>query len=229
MKGSSLDACLSQGYFRMQQRIFTCHAEFFNNRLCSVHWLRIVLANVNFGKEQLRLFRINEKFSVSVKPLVLSNELETLYATYRNSVNFDAPDSVEACLLNGDRHNVFKTFVIEIRDGDRLIAVGVFDSGSESIAGIMNFYHPDYRKQSLGKYLMLLKIKHAQAQGKVYYYPGYLVSDYPKFDYKLFACEAATEVFDSMNDVWLPFSWETVSTLSADIMGALDWVYPATE
>ncbi len=221
MRGSELDGCLSDGYFRMQQQVFTCQAEYFHRRLHPVLWLRVVLADVSYGKDQRRLLRINEKFSVAVKPLVLSEELDYLYDAYENFVDFDAPYTVESCLLGEATHNVFETYVIEIRDKDRLIAAGIFDNGSRTIAGIMNFYHPDYRKYSLGKYLMLLKINYAQAQGKTHYYPGYLVGGYPKFDYKLFPCEAATELFDSISEVWHPFSWEIVRALSADIMSRM--------
>lgn len=217
MKGNELDVCLNNGYFRMQQQVFTCQAEYFNNKAHPVLWLRVALATVSYGKDQRQLLRANEKFSVTVKPLVLSVELETLYDAYENFVDFDAPYTVESCLLGGASYNAFATYVIEIRDGDRLIAAGIFDDGARSIAGIMNFYHPDYRKYSLGKYLMLLKINHAQAYRKTHYYPGYLVSGYPKFDYKLFPCQSATEVFDSIGGRWLPFSWKTVADLSAAI------------
>lgn len=219
MKGYGLDLCLNKGYFRMQQEIFTCHYIPFEDRLCPVHWLRIVLSDVQYGKSQLRLLRINEKFSVTVKPFALSAELEALYAIYRESINFDAPESVEACLLDGAVYNLFDTYTIEVRDEKKLIAVGIFDDGVQSIAGIMNFYHPEYRKQSLGKYLMLLKINYARIQRKTYYYPGYIVSNYPKFDYKLFACESATEVLDSRRGRWLPFSWELIVKLAVDLMG----------
>jgi arginyl-tRNA--protein-N-Asp/Glu arginylyltransferase len=219
MKGYGLDLCLSRGYFRMQQEIFTCHYVPFDDKLCAVHWLRIVLSSVTYGKSQLRLLRINEKYSVAVKPFILTQELESLYALYRESIQFDAPDSVESCLLDGAMQTMFDTYAVEVRDNEKLIAVGIFDNGAQSIAGIMNFYHPDYRKQSLGKYLMLLKINYARSQQKTYYYPGYIVSNYPKFDYKLFACESATEVFDSRRNRWLPFSWETVAKLSVGLMG----------
>ncbi len=216
MNGNKLDFCLSMGYFRMQQDIFTCRYVVFNETYYAVQWLRIVLANVTYGKNQLRLFRINAPYSVTVQPFRLSDELESLYAVYRNSLNFDAPESVESCLMDGEGSNAFDTQIVEIRDGNRLIAAGIFDAGTRSIAGIMNFYHPAYRKQTLGKYLMLLKINHARAQKKTYYYPGYVVHNYPKFDYKLFPAEAATEVFDGVRGIWLPFSWETVTRLSMD-------------
>ncbi len=215
MKESELDFFLGLGYFRMQQEVFTCQFMPANGTFYPVHWLRIVLATVQFGPKQTRLFTINAPFSVTVKPLVLTTELETLYAIYRNSLDFDAPESVEACLMGGATTTAFDTYIIEIRDEGMLIAAGIFDNGERSIAGIMNFYLPDYRRYSLGKYLMLLKIQYARQWHKDYYYPGYLVSHYPKFDYKLFACQAATEVYDDNNDYWLPFSWEAVNALAA--------------
>ncbi|WP_461088542.1 GNAT family N-acetyltransferase [Spirosoma gilvum] len=216
MKGSKLDLCLNMGYFRMQQDIFTCQYVLFENKLCPVYWLRIVLADVDYGTKQLRLLRSNEKFSVAVKPFMLSYELENLYALYRSAINFDAPDSVESCLLDGAIDNAFDTYMVEVRDQGQLIAAGIFDDGFQSIAGIMNFYHPAYRKHSLGKFLMLQKIAHARRQQKIYYYPGYIAYDYTKFDYKIFPCEAATELLDTNSGLWVPFSWDLLKTLSED-------------
>jgi arginine-tRNA-protein transferase len=220
MSGHELDFWLSRGYFRMQQRLFTCQLLVFDDVFYTVHWLRIDIDNVTYGKDQLRLLRINEKFSVSVKPFVLSDEIESLYSEYRKSINFDAPESVESCLLGGAPYNAFDTYMVEVRDGYRLIAGGIFDNGSRSMAGIMNFYDPAYRKQSLGKFLILQKMKYAQSEHKAYYYPGYLVNNYPKFDYKLFACPTATEMFNSLDDEWVPFSWEGVAIESATVMEA---------
>ena len=218
MIGDNLDFYLSQGYFRMQQDIFTCQFVQFNDNVYAVQWLRVVLANVRYGPKQNRLLRINANFSAVVKPFVLTAELRNLYAQYRAAIDFDAPSSIEACLLDGTRRNIFDTQVVEVRDGNRLIAAGIFDNAPQSIMGVMNFYHFDYRKQSLGKFLMLQKINYALAQEKTYYYPGYIVHDYPKFDYKLFPCETATEVFDSLSGTWLPFSWDTMNQLSMTLI-----------
>ncbi|WP_266368183.1 GNAT family N-acetyltransferase [Tellurirhabdus rosea] len=218
MRGSQLDLYLSYGYFRMHQNIFTCRIVCFDEAFYSVHWLRIVLADVVYGKKQQQVLKANSRFSVRVQPFVLTDEMEELYARYRASVNFDAPLSVESWLYDGDRYTTFDTQLVEVRDGTRLIAGGIFDCGYDSIAGIMNFYDPDYRKFSLGKYLMLQKIEYARQQQKAYYYPGYLIHRYPKFDYKLFACEAATEVFDEATNQWLPFDWAIVEMHSEGIL-----------
>jgi leucyl-tRNA---protein transferase len=221
MKGNELDLYLSIGYFRMQQKVFTCCAVLFGNTVCTVHWLRLVLAKVNYGKDQLHLLRRNQKFAVKVKPFVLTEEIEALYTEYKGNINFDAPESVEACLFGGADYNLFDTYAVEVWDDAKLIAVGIFDNGFHSIAGIMNFYHPAYRKYSLGKYLMLQKIEYARTHQKAYYYPGYLANNYPKFNYKLFASESATEVFDNNHFSWVPFTWETVTIHSADIMSQI--------
>ncbi|QJX49197.1 GNAT family N-acetyltransferase [Hymenobacter taeanensis] len=218
MRGDALDYYLSQGYYRMHQDLFTCRFLPINNNLYTVHWLRIVLAEMHYGPEQRRLLRLNERFTTTIRHFQLTDELENLYAQYRSSITFDAPETVEAFMLAGATHNVFNSQVLEVRDGDQLVAAGIFDSGARTLAGIMNFYHPSYRKHSLGKYLMLLKIKHALAKQHEYYYPGYLVYNYPKFDYKLFPCLAATEAFDCETGLWLPFSWDTVAAQSTQLM-----------
>lgn len=219
--GHMLDYYLSQGYYRMHQDLFTCRFLPIEGGLYTAHWLRLVLKDVALGAEQRRLLRINEQFTTTITPFQLTAEYEALYAQYRRSITFDAPPTVEAFLLAGATHNIFTTHVLEVRDGDLLIAAGIFDSGTRSLAGIMNFYHPSYRRQSLGKYLMLRKIQYAQQQQMHYYYPGYVVHNYPKFDYKLFPCPAATEVFDCLRDEWVPFSWDTVAAQSAALL--TDW------
>jgi arginyl-tRNA--protein-N-Asp/Glu arginylyltransferase len=216
--GDVLDYYLGLGYYRMNQDLFTCRFLPVGPRIYTVHWLRLVVPQVQYGSKPRRLFRLNEQFSVAVKPFSLRAEYEALYARYHAFIDFDASPSLEELLLAGATDSVFNTYIIEVRAGDQLIAGGIFDRGTTTIAGIVNFYDPDYRKHSLGKYLLLLKTEYARGQRLAYYYPGYLVHGYPKFDYKLFASPEATEVFDAQNSVWQPFSWEVVARQSATLL-----------
>ncbi|MBF9235905.1 arginine-tRNA-protein transferase [Hymenobacter sp. BT683] len=222
MRGEALDFYLGRGYYRMQQDLFTCQFVPFDGRIYTAHWLRVVLANMQWGPEQRRLMRRNARFAATIQPLRLSAEHEELYARYRNAITFDAAPTVEAVLLGGEEHNVFNTYVIELRDANRLVAVGIFDRGDRSLAGILNFYDPAYRQHSLGKYLLLLKADYARRLQLDYYYPGYLVHDYPKFDYKLFLSPTATEVFDNVSGHWQLFSWDAVAAHSAELLA--DWL-----
>lgn len=222
IRGEALDFYLAQGYYRMQQDLFTCQFVPFDGRLYTAHWLRIDLPRVAWGPEQRRLLRRNARFTATVRPFRLTDEYEELYARYRAAITFDAAPTIAAVLLGEATHNVFNTQVIELRDEGRLIAAGVLDYGERTLAGILNFYDPSYHRHSLGKYLLLLKTDYARRRQLDYYYPGYLVHDYPKFDYKLFACAAATEVFDSIAGQWLPFSREDVRANSAELFA--EWL-----
>jgi len=202
----------------MNQDLFTCRFLPVGPRIYTVHWLRLVVPQVQYGSKPRRLLRQNARFSVAVKPFRLTAEYDELYTRYHASIDFDASPSLEELLLAGATHSVFDTHIIEVRDGDQLIAAGIFDRGTTTIAGIVNFYDPAYRKHSLGKYLLLLKTEYARQEQLAYYYPGYLVHGYPKFDYKLFASPEATEVFDFQNSEWLPFSWELVARQSAILL-----------
>ena len=222
IRGDALDFYLARGYYRMQQDLFTCQFVPFDGRLYTAHWLRIDLARVEWGPEQRRLLRRNAHFVATVRSFRPTNEYEELYARYRAAITFDAAPTIAEVLLGEATHNVFNTQVIELRDDGRLIAVGILDYGERTLAGILNFYDPAYHKYSLGKYLLLLKTDYARRWHLGYYYPGYLVHNYPKFDYKLFACTAATEVFDSVRGQWLPFSWEAVQAHSEELFA--EWL-----
>ena len=222
IRGEALDFYLAQGYYRMQQDLFTCQFVPFGGRLYTAHWLRIALPQVQWGPEQRRLLRRNARFATTVRPFHLTDEYEDLYTRYRAAITFDAAPTIEAVLLGGAAQSVFNTQVIELRDEGRLIAAGVLDFGERTLAGILNFYDPAYHRHSLGKYLLLLKTDYARRIQLDYYYPGYLVYDYPKFDYKLFACAAATEVFDSISGRWRPFAWDAVRANSAELFA--DWL-----
>lgn len=215
LPGDFLDYYLAQGYYRMGQNLFTCNFLPLEIGVYTTHWLRLAVAGAAYGPKQRQLFRLNGSFTVAVRPFRLTAEYEALYTLYYQSIDFDANPSLGDLLLEGGAHNVFDTHVLEVRDGERLVAAGVFDHGTDSIAGIVNFYDPAYRKHSLGKYLMLLKLEHARRHGLAYYYPGYLVHNFPKFDYKLWACPAATEVFNARTHQWRPFSWEEVNREAA--------------
>ena len=220
--GEALDHYLGLGYYRMQQELFTCQFVPFGEVLYTAHWLRLVLARVQWGPAQRRLLRRNAGLTATVLPFRLTAEYEDLYARYRAAITFDAADTLADVLLGEAAHNIFTTKIIELRDGGRLVGAGIFDQGRRTTAGIVNFYDPAYRRYSLGKHLLLLTTEYTRQQRLTYYYPGYVIQGYPKFDYKLFACPAATEVFDCVRQQWEPFAWEKVAADSAELLA--DWL-----
>ncbi|HEX5654960.1 MAG TPA: GNAT family N-acetyltransferase [Chitinophagaceae bacterium] len=204
LSGDQLDQFLALGWFRMGQSIFTINSYMFGSSWHSVYWIRLNVRNARFGKSARKIWNLNKDFSFTVDPYQPSEETEALYSLYKSSVDFDGPQTVGSFLEEDKAALVYNTRIIRVRLGEQLIAAGVFDLGENSIAGIMNFYHPDFKKYSLGKYLMLLKLNYAGRLGMHYYYPGYIARGYPKFDYKLFIDPSATEVYDWDESGWIP-------------------------
>lgn len=203
--GVLLDNFLSQGYYRMRQEIFTTDFIFDKENIYQVYWLRFLLSNFTFSAAAQKLLKANSNFIVTIKPFAVSKEITTLYQSYYSNVQFDAPPTMQDFLFGDnvkDNSNLFESMLIEIRDETKLIAAGIFDKGATALAGIMNFFDPAYKKYSLGKYLMLLKIKHAIELGMKYYYPGYIAFRYPKFDYKLFPNARFAQVYESRKKQW---------------------------
>ena len=212
LSGEELDAFLARGWYRMGQSIFTTHFISLRDEAYRVFWFRYDLQKLKLGKSIKRLIKLNSPFHVTIRPFELSEELEQLYSLYKTHIDFEAAQSIHYWLHGDQPTNVFDSHLVEIRDNGVLIAAGVFDKGNESIAGIMNFYHPDYKKFSLGKYLMLLKIEYALAEGKKMYYPGYIVRHYPRFDYKLFVDSDAAEIYIPERQGWFAYDAALLKT-----------------
>lgn len=219
MSGPELDAYLERGWYRLGQIIFTTDYIPHEESWYRVFWLRFKLDKIRYEKKQLRLLRTNQRFDWQVRPLEITEEIEELYQAYKSSINFEISPTARNYLFDGSvfgapGQNVFQSNMIEIRDKGRLIATGIFDNGRESMAGIMNFYHPAYHKYSPGKFLMLLKINHAIEKGMTWYYPGYIAYGYTKFDYKLFPDVRAAEIFDPLTRKWLAYSDTLLANLA---------------
>jgi leucyl-tRNA---protein transferase len=180
-----LDAFLERGWFRMGQTIFTTNFLNFKEEFYSALWLRIHLHDYAVDKMEARLTRLNSKFRVEIVPFELTDANEKLYTVYRQSVSFEASASLHQLMFRDSIHNIFTTLSVNVYDGDSLIACGFFDLGKSSAAGITSFYNPQYKKYSLGKFLIYQKIRYCRDNSIKYFYPGYFVPGYSAFDYKL--------------------------------------------
>jgi arginyl-tRNA--protein-N-Asp/Glu arginylyltransferase len=202
-----MDTMLSFGYYRVQQNLFTLdYAHTDDGERIRVIWARVLLDGFTPGVRYKKLSKRCSKLSISLHPAGITDEIEQLYAEYRAHIDFDGNDSVTACLMGAAEADFFPGRMWQVRDAGRLVGVGYFDEGKESCAGILNFFHPDYSKYSLGMWMYLEGVRYAAATGKRFYYPGYIAMSFTKFDYKLFAGPERIELWDSSNTVWIPYA-----------------------
>lgn len=201
-----LDAYLAKGWFRAGQTIFTTNFLHFGGTLYSALWLRLKLPDFELSKSQTKKIQASNRFDFFIRPFKLTEEKEQLYADYKTGINFNTAASLHQLLFDYQEISPFNTYEVAAYDSGQLIGLGVFDLGKNAAAGIVSFVHPDYKKFSLGKVLILKKIQFSKSLGKVHFYPGYFAPGYPTFDYKLTFGKSCTEFLDVKTSQWLPIS-----------------------
>jgi arginine-tRNA-protein transferase len=204
-----LDNYLANGWFRMRQTIFTTNFLHFDQQFFSAIWLRVQLDGLLIDKKYTTLKKLNRNFRTEFEKLPaegIGTTHELLYLQYRQSVSFDVSPSLQELLFGTETNNRFNTQVVNIYDGDELIAAGFFDLGQNSAAGIACIYHPAYKKHSLGKYLMYLKFDFCKLHQLQYFYPGYVVPGYAPFEYKLEVGKSALQYLQLATKQWVPLS-----------------------
>lgn len=213
-----LDAYLEKGWFRMGQTIFTTNFLHFKNQLYSAVWLRVALAEFFTDKTQQRLMRLNAAFRTEIQRAAVTPVKEALFTKYKEGVSFEASSSLSHLLFGKSAHTIYDTQEINIYDDDKLIATGFFDMGKTSAAGITCFYDPAYKKFSLGKYLIYLKMDYCKKLGFQYFYPGYFVPGYSFFDYKLAIGKPALQYLQLATQQWMPISEFAQALIPIQIM-----------
>lgn len=204
-KGTVLDHHLENGFYRMQHYLFTTNQTHLGieSESVPVFWLRIPVRNCRENKAATIIRKKAALFSVTFCTAEITDEINELYRLYFNSIAFEAADNCSSYLHDEGLQNPFNSLMVQVRDEHQLIAVGYFDVGTNTIAGILNFYHPSYKKYSLGKLLMLTKKDFALANKISYYYLGYMSTQSNKFDYKIFPDKEAIEVLLPVEKKWI--------------------------
>ena len=208
----SLDWYLGKGWYRMGGHVFTTHFLFFQDQPFSAIWIRQHLPTHQFSKSQRKLMRKNAKlFDVASGPRVIDEEREELYTRY--AANFDgrlSPTIADSLEDYASQTSIFNTWETTIRDkvSGKLVGVSYFDLGDNSAASILGIYDPLLSTFSLGYYTMLLEMDFCRERGLEFYYPGYVVPGYKRFDYKLRL--GSNEYFDLRSKGWIPYNREEI-------------------
>ncbi len=217
-----LDAYLANGWFRMGHSIFNTNFLRFHDKFYSAIWLRIDLRMLEKSKTQQKIEKLNSKFRVEIQIAQPTEAHEILFKKYSSSIKFDPSPSVQHLLFgqNEQRANlrIYDTVEVNVYDQTTLIATGYLDLGDKSAAGISCFYDPDYRKYSLGKYLMYLKMDFCLKNNFHFFYPGYFSPGYPLFDYKLDLAKTSLQYLDVVSDTWIEFAEYDSTKIPLDSM-----------
>ncbi|RYZ55589.1 MAG: hypothetical protein EOP49_02535 [Sphingobacteriales bacterium] len=202
-----MDTMLGLGFYRMRQSMFTTQFTYTDdNNLIEVLWTRIRLSDYRPGRRYKALAKRCSRFEITLHKAAITDEIEALYGRYAASMDFDTPKTVKEFLIGEGEADFFPGRMWLVRDKVNLIAVGYFDEGLSSAAGILNFYDPGYHKFSLSKWLYFESVRYAAETGKRYFYPGYIAIGFTKFDYKLEAGLKHIQVWEPDATIWIPYA-----------------------
>lgn len=144
------------------------------------------LEGYSFRKSVRKILnRVDSQFQTVVRAAEINPEKEELYQRYRQHFKGKLAPTLKNSLQDDLEFNIFHSMEVAVYEGSKLIAFSVFDLGKDSLASIKGVYDPQYGGYSLGIYTMLREIRYGLENGFRFYYPGYIVPGYDRFDYKL--------------------------------------------
>jgi arginyl-tRNA--protein-N-Asp/Glu arginylyltransferase len=204
IKNEILDQYLEKGWYRIGSEIFTTNITPSGLDWVRVYWTRYHVHQIQLSKSSKQLLKKADPLSFSIEPFSLTEEMELLHDVYFSQIDFLTNYTIKELLVD-TTCQVYDTYKIEVRSGNKLIGLGIFDQGKNTIAGIKNIYHPDYKSFSLGKLLVLKKLEYCKNNNIEWYYPGYIAPGNSRFDYKLFLDKSATEILSWEKKRWITY------------------------
>ncbi|MCK6261970.1 arginyltransferase [Vibrio sp. ZSDE26] len=178
---SSYEVLLANGFRRSGDSIYKPHCD--NCQSCNA--LRISIPDFILSKSQRRLKNKAADFHWVLKDEMDENwfELYSRYIHARHQKGSMYPPK-------GEEFSKFSncawlnTQFLHIYSGDRLIAIAVTDTMSNSASAFYTFYEPDI-PLSLGTLGVLYQIEYCRTQGKQWLYLGYQIDECPAMNYKV--------------------------------------------
>ncbi len=221
IKRENLDKLLAEGWFRSSFLMYKSPILCINGTISTVINIRLnLLAHLPKKRHRKLLRKNNKKYHFSFSSVQLTFEAERLYRLNKNKFKGFIHPSLHGYLYAEADYTPFETYQFEVFDGDKLIALSFVDVGSNSMASILGLYDPEYSRDSLGIYTMLLEIIEAKSMGLNWYYPGYVVDGDDSFNYKLSLGE-----FEAMlpNYQWIDYSlFDKKNSLGRQFLDKID-------
>ncbi|MDJ0656094.1 MAG: arginyltransferase [Xanthomonadales bacterium] len=177
------DTLTSSGFRRAGSLIFRPHCR--GCEACQA--TRIPVVEFKPSRSQKRVLARNQDLSISRSPARFNPEVFDLYRRYlaaRHSgggMDNPAREDFENFLLS----SWSRTFFIEFRLGDELLAVAVTDRLSSGLSAVYTFYDPEASRRSLGSFAILSQVEMARELRVPYLFLGYWINGHPKMHYKL--------------------------------------------
>ena len=232
------DELLAQGWFRGTDQMYQADLICIGEGLFSAQHIRLNVEKWAARKSHRKILRKLSSCRVVYREAhCTQRHLELYEQQSKRFQSFVLKDPVG--LFHNPNYMGFRTMEVAVYEGDKMMAFSLFDCGFKSMASLLCCFDPDFAHFSLGIATMLLEIRYAQENGMMYYYPGYVLDEPTRMDYKL-----SLGHFEYLlsNQQWKELDEKPASTSKArqiksiiesisDLLNAFDfkhkiWLYP---
>lgn len=145
--------------------------------------IRIDVPAFRERKDQRRCRKRNADLRISWQPRGVDPERLDLYGRYQATVHDDQLQDDPGRFLVSD--GGVDGGELHARDGDgALLAVSIIDRFDDALSSVYCYYDPDLPRRSLGTFMALTEVDHAQRHALRWVYLGFLVRGCRKMAYK---------------------------------------------
>lgn len=173
---------LAQGYRRSGGHVYRPNCP--SCRACTP--VRLCVHDFRPDRSQRRCLRDNADVSERMALPLRTAESFALYRRYLAARHADGPmaQTSEQDFDHFTTSPWSPTRFMELRLGERLLAVAVCDVTGEGLSAVYTFFDPDEAARSPGTLAILRQIEWARRNGRQYVYLGYWIDGHPKMHYK---------------------------------------------
>jgi len=185
---AELDRYLTSGWRPAGQAVYTAdYLRTDDDELYGCIQVRLPLEGFAFKKRHRKLLRRNDaRFRVVYdKATTPDEEILALNRRYMALHPDKSREQLDIHVSGEFGNQALDTRIVRVYDDQQLVAFSYFDAGERTAYTKAGIYDPDYAGFSLGIYTMLLEIHWLVEHNYAFYHPGYVVPEYPLFDYKL--------------------------------------------
>jgi len=178
------DELLSQGWFRGTDQMYQADLICIGEGLFSARHIRLDVSQWVPRKSHRKILKKLNSYRIVFREAIFTRRHQELYdlqsARFQSFVLRDPSG-----LFHNPSWMGFRTMEVAIYLGNEFIAFSLFDVGFKAMASLMCCYDPTFGHLSLGVATMLYEIQYAQEHGIYWYYPGYVLDEPTRMDYKL--------------------------------------------
>lgn len=200
------EVMLANGWRRSSYYFYRYDKEWSETTFNTFHVLplRVLTREFKMTKRQRKIWTKNQNTTIN---LYLGNASEAhheLFELHKKRFSHNIPTSIFDFISQQHAEQPTKGGILDVFDGDKLIASSFIDITTHSISSIYAMFHPDYENRSLGIFTMLLEIFMTLKLKKQFYYPGFAHHENSFYDYK--KRFHALEYFDWQEMAWQPYT-----------------------